>query len=564
MRTRLRHPIAGGIARVLRMPSGRHRYTVHPARVRMRDGVELLTDVYTPAAGSPGTVLIRTPYGRDGLIAQLTAGFFAGHGYHVVNQSCRGTFGSGGTLDPFRQERADGADTVAWLRRQRWFGGRLALWGASYQGHAAWAVLADPPPEVVTAVIVNSAHDAHWATHEAGAFSLEGVAGLMDGLGHVDVGAVRGLARGVTAGRRLRPAFEELPLVRAQELFARTGMPYADWLVASDREDPLWRDMQLGQALDRVTVPVLLQTGWQDRFPAQMIEAFGRLQQRGVEAGLTIGPWTHVQTLTKGAAVVMAEALDWLAEHLDGTPGRQRPSPVRVYVTGAQEWRHLETWPPPGSERVLHLQPGGGLAATPPPASAGPTTFTYDPARPTPTVGGRVINPAIGGRRDNRRLEARPDVVTFTSPPLTEPLEVLGEPVVEVVHETDNPWADLFVRLCEVGRGGRSTNLSDGFVRLGPDDANGTVVLRLDAVAHRFTAGSRLRLQVSGGAHPRYARNLGTDQDPATSTDLVPSARTVRHGDGGLSLVRLPCVTPLPPRTGSGDSDLTVLGPSEQ
>lgn len=547
MRHRLRHPLAGGVARVLRLPPGRHRYTVRPVCVPMRDGVELLADVYTPVAGSAGTVLIRTPYGRDGLVAQLTAGFFAAHGYQVVNQGCRGTSGSGGTLDPFRQERADGAATVAWLRGQPWFGGRLALWGASYQGHAAWAVLADPPPEVVTAVIVNSAHDGHWATHGSGAFSLEEVVGLMDGLGHLDVGAVKGLARGVTAGRRLRPAFEELPLVRAQELFVRTGMPYADWLVASDPDDPLWRDMRLGQALDRVTVPVLLQTGWQDRFPAQMIEAFGRLQQRGIEAGLTIGPWTHVQTLTKGAAVVMAEALDWLAEHLAGAPGRQRPGPFRIYVTGAEEWRHLDAWPPPAAERVLHLQPGGGLAETPPPSSAGPTTFTYDPARPTPAVGGRVINPAIGGRRDNRTLEARPDVVTFDSAPLTEPLEVLGEPVVEVVHETDNPWADLFVRLCEVGRGGRSVNLSDGFVRLGPDDANGTVVLRLDALAHRFAVGSRLRLQVSGGAHPRYARNLGTGQDPATSTDLVPSARTVRHGGGGLSLVRLPCVSPLPP-----------------
>ncbi|WP_299931502.1 CocE/NonD family hydrolase [uncultured Nocardioides sp.] len=508
----------------------------------MRDGVELLTDVYSPAAGLPGTVLIRTPYGRDGLIAQLTAGFFAGHGYHVVNQGCRGTSGSGGTLDPFRQERADGADTVAWLRRQPWFGGRLALWGASYQGHAAWAVLADPPPEVVTAVIVNSAHDAHWATHGAGAFSLEEVAGLMDGLGHLEAGTVRGLARGVTAARRLRPAFEELPLVKAQDLFARTGMPYADWLVASDREDPLWRDMRLGQALDRVTVPVLLQTGWQDRFPAQMIEAFERLQQRGVDTGLTIGPWTHVQTLTKGAAVVMTEALDWLAEHLAAAPDRKRPSPVRIYVTGAREWRRLQTWPPPPtSERVLYLRPTGGLAGTPPSATAGPTTFTYDPARPTPAVGGRVINPAIGGHRDNRELEARADVVTFTSPPLTEPLDVLGEPVVEVVHETDNPYADLFVRLCEVRRSGRSVNISDGFVRLGPEDANGTIVLRLDAVAHRFTSGNRLRLQVSGGAHPRYARNLGTDQDPATGTDLVPSAREVRHGSGGLSLVRLPC-----------------------
>jgi putative CocE/NonD family hydrolase len=542
MKSRLRHPLGATLARVLRMPPGHYGYTVDRARVPMRDGAELLTDVYLPDTRSSGTVLIRTPYGLDGVIAQLTAGFFASHGFQVVNQGCRGTSGSGGELDPFSQEKADGADAVAWLRRQPWFDGRLALWGASYLGHAAWAVMADPPPELVAAVVAISGHDAHWGAHGAGAFSLEEVVGLMDALGHLEVGAMRQVARAATSSRRLRPAYEDLPLVKAQDtLFAGSRMPYADWLLASDPEHPVWRHMRLGQALDRVTVPVLLQAGWQDRFPAQMIEQYDRLQQRGVEVGLTIGPWTHIEAATTGAAAVMTEALDWLAEHLAGAGGRQRPGRVRIFVTGAREWRNLEAWPPPTSERVFHLQPGGGLDDTPPPSGTGPTTFTYDPADPTPAVGGRVINPAIGGHRDNRRLEDRADVVTFTSPPLTDPLEVLGHPVVEVVHETDNPHADLFVRICEVRKSGRSINVSDGFVRLGPENANGTIALRLDALAHRFTTGNRLRLQISGGAHPRYARNLGTDGAPATSTDLAPSARKIFHGDGGSSRLRLPC-----------------------
>jgi putative CocE/NonD family hydrolase len=318
-------------------------------------------------------------------------------------------------------------------------------------------------------------------------------------------------------------------------------MPYRDWLMASDPDHPLWRDMRLGQALERVTVPVLLQTGWQDRFPAQMIEQYDRLQQRGVEVGLTIGPWTHVEAATTGAATLMTEALDWLAEHLAGSGERRRASPVRIHVSGAREWRDLQAWPPPASDRVFYLHREGGLHETPPSSSSGPTTFAYDPADPTPAVGGRVINPAIGGHRDNRKLEGRADVVTFTSPPLSEALDVLGDPVVEVVHGTDNPYADLFVRVCDVGSNGRSVNVSDGFQRLGPDDANGTIRLRLDALAHRFAAGHRLRLQVSGGAHPRYARNLGTDQDPATSTGLIASTRTISHGDGGLSRLHLPC-----------------------
>ena len=108
------------------------------------------------------------------------------------------------------------------------------------------------------------------------------------------------------------------------------------------------------------------------------------------------------------------------------------------------------------------------------------------------------------------------------------------------MHQTDNRHVDLFVRLCEVKKNGRSINVSDGFRRLEPDNSSGTILLQLDAIAHRFTPGTRIRLQVSGGAHPRYARNLGTDENPATSTKKASSRRTISHGRGGFSQLRLP------------------------
>lgn len=157
------------------MPPGHHDYSVTQAvRVPMRDGVELLADIYAPVGTSLGTLLMRTPYGRTGLIAILTARYFATHGYQVVNQSCRGTFGSGGVFAPFHSDIDDGADTVAWLRTQDWFGGRFALYGASYLGSTAWALMMEPPPELVTAVIAISAHDNHWVTHGNGAFPSKG------------------------------------------------------------------------------------------------------------------------------------------------------------------------------------------------------------------------------------------------------------------------------------------------------------------------------------------------------------------------------------------------------
>ena len=531
-------------ARILKMPRGHRDYTVTQAvRVPMRDGVELLTDIYAPVGKSLGTLLIRTPYGRNSLIALLTARYFATHGYHVVNQSCRGTFGSGGDFEPFSHEIDDGADTVAWLRTQAWFGGRFALCGASYLGYTAWALMMDPPPELAAAVIAISAHDNHWVAHGAGAFSLEQMLGLFDAFKHPDEAvSLAGIVRAVTAGRRLEPGFEQLPLVRAQEtVLAGSRMPYREWLTTPDAEDPLWRPMRLGQALERVTVPVLLHEGWQDRFVEQMIEQYEILQRRGVDVGLTIGPWTHVEVVTKGWGILMEETLDWLAEHLAGAGRRHRPNPVRIFVTGAQVWRYLPEWPPATNEQLIYLHPNGLLGDTEPTPTAGPSMFIYDPGDPTPAVGGRVINPALGGHRDNRKLEQRDDVLTFTGPLLDEPLEVMGNPVVELVHGTDNPHADLFIRLCEVRKNGRSINVSDGFQRLEPARSSGTIMLRLEALAHRFTPGTRIRLQISGGAHPRYARNLGTDEDPATSSKLASSRRTIFHGDGGFSRIVLPC-----------------------
>jgi putative CocE/NonD family hydrolase len=150
--------------------------------------------------------------------------------------------------------------------------------------------------------------------------------------------------------------------------------------------------------------------------------------------------------------------------------------------------------------------------------------FTYDPADPTPTIGGRTL---LGGSTDDSALADRRDVLAFTGDPLTAPVEVLGRPVVSLAHATDNPYADVFARLSEVDPKGRSRNITEGFVRLDPAAANGLVDLELDATAHRFNAGTRIRLMIAGGSLPRFERNLGTDDDPATSTRMSPSHRTI-------------------------------------
>ena len=202
--------------------------------------------------------------------------------------------------------------------------------------------------------------------------------------------------------------------MRAQEtVLGHNRMPYREWLTATEPDDPVWRRMRLHQALDRVEVPVLLQEGWQDRFVDQMLDQDEHLRSRGVEVGLTIGPWTHVEMATKAAGSCLEETLDWLGEHVAGSGRRARPGPVRGSVGGAEEWRDLPEWPPPSRARVLHLQTGGGLGDTEPEPTTEPSAFVYDPADPAPAIGGRIVNPMMGGYRDNRKLGAagrRPDL----------------------------------------------------------------------------------------------------------------------------------------------------------
>ena len=375
-----------------------------------------------------------------------------------------------------------------------------------------------------------------------GRFSLEQILSLFDAFEHLEDGLLAGIVRTMTARRRLKPGFEELPLIDAQvTVLAGSRMPYRAWLTASDPDDPLWQPMRLSPALQRVDVPVLLQEGWQDRFVDQMLDQYKQLRRRGVTVGLTVGPWTHVGVATKAVGAVTTDSIDWLADHLNTeATAPRRPEPIRIFITGPEEWRYLPEWPPATTPHAL-----------PPPRREARVDAT-DRNRRLINIHLRSRESHPGRRRTSHqpnhrrppkqlKLERRGDVITFTSLPLTTPLEIIGNPTVELIHHSDNPHADLFVRLCEVTPNEVSTNISDGFRRLRPENSTTPIEIRLDAIAHTFSPGSRIRLQISGGAHPRYARNLGTDDDPATGTRLAPSHRTITHHAGGISHITLPC-----------------------
>lgn len=539
-RTRVRKFADRAVGRALRLPPPSTDYVVHRGvAIPMRDGVHLRATHYAPITDAPlGTILVRGPYGRSFPFSLVYAQLYAARGYHVLLQSVRGTFGSGGDFIPMVHEAPDATDTVVWLREQPWFTGTFATIGLSYLGYTQWALLADPPPELAAAVITVGPHDFHASSWGTGSFSLNDFLGWSDMMAHQEEPPLRRLAFQLGAKRRLERGVLGLPLGSAGREFLGSGSTwYESWIEHPDADDPFWETMRMTDALDRCEVPVLLLSGWQDLFLEQTITQYRHLRDRGIDVAMTIGPWTHSDMVGKAVGTAAAETLTWLGAHLAKKPTTQRTSPVRAYVNH-HGWVNLPDWPPATGEGVMYLQPAGRLTAAPPADDAAPSSFRYDPAHPTPTIGGRLLA-RQSGYRDDTALAERADVLAFTSGPLDADMYVCGNPVVELAHDCDIAHFDLFVRVSEIDARGRSHNVSDGYRRFdtAPD---GPVRIELDAIAHRFGAGTRIRVLVAGGSHPRFARNLGTGEPPITGRRMVTATHTVHHGAGGVSKLILP------------------------
>jgi putative CocE/NonD family hydrolase len=516
---------------------------------KMPDGAILLSDRwFAPSTvASDPVLLLRSPYGRRqfGVFGRL----FSERGYQVVIQSCRGTFGSGGSeFDPFHHERADGLATLQWISEQPWFTGSVGTFGPSYLGLVQWAVAADPPPFLKAMVLQVTTARVRDIVYPGGSFALETGATWVQQL-HVQERGTRAVVLAMLLGRRrLGRAYTTLPLNEADTgvLGTRFGF-YQDWLTHESPGDPWWDDLDWSREVGR-TPPASMLAGWYDLFLPGQLEDFRRLTDAGREARLTVGPWTHASP--RGGAEGLRDALDWLGTQLRGQPPRRR-SKVRVFVGGSKRWVDLDGWPPPHGVQRWNLQPGGGLATgrASGPAALVPDRYRFDPADPAPGVGGPSLDVFRAGRRNQRRRESRADVLTYTSSPLGSDLTIAGPVNAEIWVRCSISCHDVFVRLCDVNGSGRSYNICDGIMRLSPDNTDpqpdGTIRVRIALwpTAFTFERGHRIRVQVSAAAHPLYARNPGSGEPLATASTLTPGVHEIFHDDGHPSAVELPVST---------------------
>ena len=549
------NPLSGiaGIAvdRMLGLPGGAVRYVVRPdVAVAMPDGVVLLGDLYRPAGDDRplAVVLIRSPYGRAGLPGMVFAAPLARRGFQVFIQSTRGTFGSGGLFRPFTCEREDGLATVAWLREQPWCDGRVSMTGASYLGHTGWAVApyADPPLASVSLNVTAAKMSA--AFYQLGVPNLQNVLNWTGLIGRQERG-LHAVLPGPRQMARMRRAYRKVPLQAADVDVA--GAPVAFWRDFTAHAcpgDEFWAGADHDRADLTRLPPVSMVTGWWDLFVPLQLRDFAAVRAAGVAARIIVGPWLHGEP---GEIKAMTQQdIAWLDHHLRGGPLPPGP-PVRLFLQRAGIWLEFDQWPPSAAvATAYYLRASGHLALDAEPGDASPDVFVYNPADPTPSAGGPLLQPP-GKQVDNRAIEARPDVLTYTTGPLPASQDLVGPVSARIFVRTSRRYADLFVRVCDVDPEGVSRNIVDGIRRLSPqtvpagdvqagEDQVLAVEVELYPTAYRIRAGHRIRVQVSGGAFPRFARNLGTAQPFAAATRAVRCRFEIHHDSRHPACVLLP------------------------
>jgi uncharacterized protein len=545
-------------------------FCVERITVPMRDGVRLGAVLHRPGDAAPRPVLlVRTPYSEPfsrGL--PVTPALDAG--FTVLVQDCRGTGRSDGEFRTFENERADGLDTLAWLRDQPWCAGKIVMFGQSYLGMVQLAVAGDRPAgltAIATTVTPDDYRDG--LAYRQGAFQLGQALAwhLMKTAQALGDAAARGTDVAARLADLLALTRDTEAAYRALPLSDRPGIALPSWRTWLSEEDSpeYWR--RISYAGRPPAVPALHVGGWFDLFLRGTLNNFTATPGQH----LIVGPWSHVdQTGVVGevcypggaaqAIQLEDQQLRFLRESVDGVPSSLPP--VQLYVMGADRWRVEQEWPLARTDwQTWHLAADGSLDRAVP--ETGAAVFVHDPRDPVPTVGGAILmagsrDGGLGyqpGARDQRQLDDRRDILRFTSAVLAEDVEVTGPITVTLHAATSAADTDFTAKLVDVHPDGRALGVADGIVRAryrhGMDTPRpvtpGEVceyTIDLGATSQVFRAGHRIRVDVASSNFPCYDRNPGSGRlaGEVTEDDFVAATQRVLFGPERLSSVRLPVI----------------------
>ena len=595
--------------------------------VSVRDGVGLATDIYFPATGGRRAegrfpvILERTPYDKS-VPAQVTkAKYFARRGYACAIQDVRGRFKSEGEWYAFAKEAPDGYDTVEWLGTQAWSNGKVGTMGDSYAGSDQSALATMDPPHLSTMIVAVGASNYYhssmrqngvleqrfliYAYRMAAAFSKEAEA---------DPAIEAALTKTYT--EQMPDIVNQFPLREGATILRRLPH-YERWALDVQNHgdyDDYWKQRGYCPSEyyeEHADVPTLYLGGWYDSYARNTCESYMALSKlKQSPQRLLMGPWTHggYEVSHSGDLDFGTEAhinyldlkLAWFDHYLMGLHTEVADwSPVRIFTMGTGDgkrtilgapsddsgypagrvshggyWRNEPDWPLPDTTFSPHYLHGDGSLSREKPGDGAfpPSTFTFDPRDPVPTIGGGISagapimeagaydqrgRPDFFGCKDTLPLSTRGDVLTFQTPPLGADVEVTGPIVMHLWASSSALDTDFTAKLIDVHPpsddypDGLAINITDSIIRaryrngyekpeLMTPGQPYEFVFQLYPTSNIFRNGHRMRLDISSSNWPRFDVNPNTGGPLGLGRSYQVVTQTVYHDADCPSRIVLP------------------------
>ena len=528
-------------------PQSEFKGTFREEMVVMRDGTKLATNIFVPEGSGPWpTLLMRTPYGKDGRVKGTEPGSnrnlaasYGSRGYAHVMQDCRGTGRSEGQNIPFRMDQYDGYDTIEWIAKQPWSNGKIGMAGASALGITTTLAATFAPPHLVCGfVVVTPANIRSDTLYMGGVFRKEMNDGWLKSQG------------------------------KPEQIAETVSRPIAD---------PYWDWRDIVRQHPKIQIPIYNLGGWYDIFAQGNIDNFVGLQTNGggraagnqkllmapIAHGVMMGRIKYPENSRLNQQEIQ---LRWLDYWMKGIANGIMDEPaVRYYVMGdpsdptapGNEWRESDVWPPPAKTTAYHLHSKGKLSAEFPAAAESFEEYRYDPKNPVPTIGGQNLMIPGKGPMDQRAITAREDYLRFETSILSEPIEITGRVLADLWVETDAPDTDFMAKLVDIYPDGYEALVLDAPIRLryreGVDKevstkAGEVVKVRLDlwSTSLVFNKGHKIGVHITSSNDPRFDPNPNTGKRLRADNETRVAVNRVHHDAAHPSRILLPIVRPHP------------------
>jgi len=528
-------------------------------KIKMRDGVELVADIVRPADdGKYPVILERTPYGRENF-SKLSGEWWARRGYAHIVQDARGRNESDGEWTPLVHERKDGYDTIDWIARQSWSDGKVGMIGGSYGGWVQWAAAVEAHPALKCIVPQVSPPDPFFN------FPVDhGVPMLFGAIWWSNFVKEKKTPNIPEVPKDLEK-LKTLPLSKVDDEVLGGNIPFYDeWL---GKETPAsFAGANFMADMNKVKIPVLHISGWWDGDGIGTKLNWAKMRALGhKDQWLVYGPWSHAFNTSSryGDVDYGPDAitdldliyLRWFDTWLKNKAAQWDKQPkVRVFVTGANEWRELGDWPDLRSkEMTLYLSsegPANGAASVgdliaTAPGEQEPDRYTYNPASaqiPNELKEVKSFLDLLAGGSTIVKIEARDnDALVYKTAPMSDPIEIGGPVNLDLYFSTSAKDTDFFASVVDIDEKGVMRHIGlPGKIRarylsgwekptlLQPDKVYKTTIELWD-MAHQVKKGHRLGVLITSQMFPGYARNLNTGEPIRNATRMVAAHQTIYH-----------------------------------